>query len=116
MAFDSIKEHSENIQDDAQAYFESSVDYYKLRGFKVAMKSTSMILKFTLILLGFSMFFLFCSLAAAFAIGIYLNNYAFGFLIVGGVYLVLTGILFLIKPKMIERSIIEKFSEICFND
>ncbi len=116
MAFEELREHSENIQDEAQAYLESSAAYYKLRAFKVAMKSTAMIVKFTLILLCLSMVFLFCSLAAAFAVGSYLNNYAFGFLIVGGVYLILTGILFFIQPKRIEKTIIEKFSEICFND
>lgn len=116
MAFEELKEHTENIQDHAQALFESNVAYHKLWGFKVAMKSTTMIFKFILILLCLSMVLLFCSVAVAFAIGKVLDNYSFGFLIVGGIYLVFTGIVFLIKDKIVEGPILEKFSEIFFND
>ncbi|WP_309642511.1 competence protein [Flavobacterium sp.] len=116
MAFDELKEQTEDIQDQAQAYIESTVAYYKLWGFKVAMKSTTMILKFTLILLCFSMVLLFCSFAAAFAIGKALDSYALGFLIVAGVYAVFTGLLFLIKDKIVEGKIMQNFSEIFFND
>ncbi len=116
MAFEELKENAENIQDQVHAYIESNVAYYKLRGFKVAMKSTTMILKFTLILLCFCMVLLFCSIAAAFAIGVALDSYALGFLIVGGIYLISTGLLFLVKDKIIEGPILEKFSEIFFND
>ena len=116
MAFEELKEHTDNIQDQAQAFMESSKAYYKLWGFKVAMKSTTVIFKFTLILLCFSMVLLFCSLAGAFAIGYALGNYALGFLIIAGFYLIATGLLFLIKDKMVEGPILEKFSEIFFND
>lgn len=116
MAFDKIKENSEDIQNQAQAYFEKSVSYYKLWGFKVAMKSTTMILKFTLILLCFSMVLLFVSVALALFIGNYFNNYAIGFISVAGMYLIATLLLFLVKDKVIEGPILEKFSEIFFND
>jgi Cu/Ag efflux pump CusA len=116
MAFEELKENTENIQEQAKAYIANTAAYYKLWGFKVAMKSTTMIIKFSLILLCFSMVLLFCSVAAALAIGLALDSYALGFLIVGGVYLVLTGILFSIKDKIVEGPILEKFSEIFFND
>lgn len=116
MAFEELKENTENIQDQVHAFIESNASYYKLKGFKVAMKSTAMILKFTLIFVCLIMVLLFFSIAAAFAVGQYLNSYALGFLIVGGAYLVLTGILFLMKDKIIEGPILEKFSEIFFND
>jgi hypothetical protein len=60
MAFEEIK-RTWNIQDKAEAY--DNLAYYKLRTFKLAMKSTTMILKFSLIVLGFSMVLLFCSFA-----------------------------------------------------
>jgi hypothetical protein len=116
MAFEELKENVENIHDQIHACIESNVSYYKLWGFKVAMKSTTMILKFTLILLCVAMVLLFCSIAAAFAIGIALNSYALGFLIVAGMYLLVTVLLFLVKDKIIEGPILEKFSEIFFND
>ena len=116
MAFEELKEHTEDVQKEAQAYIENSVAYYKLWGFKVAMKSTTMMLKFALIAIALMMVLLFCSVAGAFAIGNALNSYALGFLIVGGIYLVITALLFLIKDKVVEGPILEKFSEIFFND
>lgn len=116
MAFEELKEHTENIQDQAKAFVESNIAYYKLKGFKVVMKSTTMMLKFGLIFLCFLMVLLFCSIGVAFAIGTYLDSNALGFLIVGGIYLIFTGLLFLVKDKIVEGPILEKFSEIFFND
>ena len=59
--------------------------------------------------------FVFFSIAAAIAIGQALGNMAYGFLIVGGFYLLLSLIAYLLKEK-IEKPIIEKFSEIFYND
>ena len=116
MAFEELKEHTENIQDQAKEYFDSHLAYYKLLGFKVAMKSTTLIFKFTLILLCFSMVLLFGSVAAAFAFSNMFGSYTLGFLTIGGMYLLATILLFFIKDKMVEGPILEKFSEIFFND
>ena len=116
MAFEELKENAESMQQQAQAYFESNVAYYKLWGFKVAMKSLTTVFKFTLIVVCFLMVLLFVSISGAFALGNYLNSNALGFLIVGGIYLLLTGLVFLIKDKTVEGPILEKFSAIFFND
>ncbi len=116
MAFEEIKEQTEQIQEHIKGYVETNIEYYKLRGFKVLMQSTTMIVKFLLIAICLSMVLLFSSIAGAFAIGSYLDNTALGFLIVGGVYLVLTVLLFLVKDKIVEGPILEKFSAIFFND
>lgn len=116
MAFEELKEHTENMQDQAKEYLDSHLAYYKLWGFKVAMRSTTLIFKFTLILLCFAMVLLFGSVAAAFAFSNMFGSYTLGFLTVGGMYLVATILLFFIKDKFVEGPILEKFSEIFFND
>ena len=116
MAFQNLKENTEEVQEQAKAYFESSLNYYKLHSFKTAMKTTTLLVKFTLIMLCFSMVLMFCSIAAALAIGNYLGSLTYGFLIVAGVYLVFTGLFYLLKGKFMEGPILEKFSEIFFND
>lgn len=116
MAFEELKENTEEIQEHIHTYIKKNISYYKLWGFKVAMKSTTMILKFALIFMCLSMVLLFCSIAGALAIGKSIDNYPLGFLILGGIYLVITSLLFLIKDKIVEGPILEKFSEIFFND
>ena len=116
MAFEELKENTEEIQEQIHNYIKTNVSYYKLWGFKVAMKSTTMILKFSLIFMCLSMVLLFFSIAGAMAIGKSLDSYPLGFLIVGGIYLAITSLLFLIKDKIVEGPILEKFSEIFFND
>lgn len=116
MAFEDLKEHTEDIQEQTKEYIEKNLSFYKLLAFKMAMKSTTLIFKFTLILLCVCMVLLFCSIALAFAIGSYIGSYALGFLGVGIIYLLFTGLLFLVKDKIVEGPILEKFSEIFFNE
>ena len=116
MAFEKIKENTDELQDRAKEFLDANIAYYKLWGFKVAMKSTTLIFKFTLILLCFSMVLIFGSFAAAYAFGDLFKSNALGFLAVGGIYLLFTILLFFIKDKFVEGPILEKFSEIFFND
>jgi hypothetical protein len=116
MAFEELKENTDDIQKQTQAYIENSVAYYKLWGFKVAMKSTTMILKFSLIAMSLTMVLFFSSIAGAIFIGKAFDNYVLGFLIIAIIYAVVTGLLFLVKDKIVEGPILEKFSEIFFND
>lgn len=116
MAFEELEQNTENIRTETQAYIESSLDYYKLKSFKIAMKSMTFILKISLIVIFLLMVLLFCSIAGAFAIGTYFGSNALGFLTVGGIYLLFTLLVFLFKDKIIEGPILEKFSEIFFND
>jgi len=116
MAFEELKENVEGIQENTKAYIETSLAYYKLWGFKVAMKSTTMILKFFLIAICLMLCLLFISVAGSLALGKIFENYPLGFLCVAGIYLVLALLLFLVKDKIVEGPILEKFSEIFFNE
>ncbi|MBC7523217.1 MAG: competence protein [Flavobacterium sp.] len=116
MAFEELKENTDAVQENAKKYIEGSLAYYKLWGFKVAMKSTTLILKFSLIVFCFAFVLFFLSISGAFALGKMFNNYAIGFLIIAGIYFVLGLLVFLIKDKSIEKPILEKFSDIFFNN
>ena len=116
MAFEELKENTEAIQEKAKAYVESSLAYYKLWGFKVAMKSTTLLVKFLLIALCLMIVLFFVSIAGAMALGQLFDSYPLGFLAIAGIYLVLALLLFLVKDKIVEGPILEKFSEIFFND
>lgn len=111
-----LKENVDNIQENTKAYIETSLAYYKLFGFKVAMKSTTLMVKFFLIALCLMIVLLFISIAGAFFFGEMLNSYPLGFLSVAGIYLVLALILFFVKDRIVEGPILAKFSEIFFND
>jgi hypothetical protein len=116
MAFEELKENTDAIQENAKAYLESSIAYYKLWGFKVAMKSTTLMLKFFLIAVCSMIVLLFISIAGAMALGQLFDSYPIGFLAIAVIYLVLALLLFLVKDKIVEGLILEKFSEIFFND
>jgi len=116
MAFEELKNNVNDIQENTKAYLDSSIAYYKLWGFKVAMKSTTMVIKFFLIAVFLLIFLLFVSIAGAVLLGELVASYALGFLIVAGIYLLLAVLLFFVKDKIIEGPILERFSEIFFND
>ena len=116
MPFEKIKENAEEVQENAKAFIESNVAYYRLLGFKIAIKSTIMLLKIFLIAICIVMVLLFFSIAGALAIGNALNSNSTGFLIVGGIYLVFAIIIFLIKNRIVEKPIIDIFSDIFFDD
>lgn len=116
MAFENLKNNSNEIQENAKDYLETSLSYYKLLGFKVAMKSTTLLFKFFLVFFCFLLVLLFSSIALAFYLANYFNSYTIGFLCVAGFYFVLAFLLFFVKFKILESVILEKFSEIFFNN
>jgi Cu/Ag efflux pump CusA len=116
MAFESLNSHIDAAQEEAKVYVEKTLAYYKLSGFKVAMKSITLIVKYMLIAVFLLLFVFFVSVSLAFAIGEALGHVYLGFLIVAGFYLLCTIMISFIRTKSIEGPILKKFSEIFFND
>lgn len=116
MAFEELKGNTSAIQENAKAYVETTLAYYKLKGFKIAMKSATMMVKVLVITVFLLIFLLFVSIAGALALGEHFGSYPIGFLIVAGIYFVLVIVLILIKDKLVEGPVLEKFSEIFFNE
>jgi ABC-type sugar transport system permease subunit len=114
MAFEELKENAENIQDQLKSFTDANLAYYKLKSFKTVMSYSTTMLKILLLATCLMFVLVFCSIALAFALSAYFDNYVFGFLSVGGIYIVVMIILYLARNIIIEGPILKKFSKIIF--
>jgi len=109
-----IKQNFEDIKQEAKSFIDSNVDYYQLWAFKITTKATSLVLKIFVLSLLLLLALLFLSFAAAFAIGSALESNTFGFLIIGGLYLLVCVLIYSFRRKLIDHLMIKKFSDIFF--
>ena len=116
MALEDLKDNADDLKQNVKGFIDSNIAYYKLWFFKVAMKSTTMLLKLLIILIFLTLVLVFISIAAAIAIGNALDSWVYGFLIVGGFYVLMSVLVYNIKHRIVEGPILEKFSELFFNE
>jgi hypothetical protein len=114
MAFEEIKENAEDLKKQTIELIEANVKYYKLWGFKLLMKSTTMMLKIFLLAIMLLIVTIFFSIALALGIGYALDNMAYGFLIVGGIYLIVSLLVYYGQDKLVEGPILSRFSKMFF--
>jgi hypothetical protein len=112
MAFEEIKENAEDLKQEFQNLIDTNVRYYKLWGFKILMKSTTMMLKLFLLAIMLMIVTVFFSIALALGIGYWLDNFAYGFLIVGLIYLILAIVVYYVQDKIVEGPMLSRFSRI----
>jgi len=116
MAFERLTDSLQNVSDKLQEYGTSTAEYYKLRLFKSSMKGAISLVN----LLVFGSFFLFVllfiSIGVALWLGIVMESSFAGFLIVGGFYGLVTLFLILFGRKIIERSLLIKFSKVLYDE
>ncbi|RFN59189.1 phage holin family protein [Marixanthomonas ophiurae] len=116
MAFDRLNDNLHTISEKFQDYTTSTVEYYKLHFFKSSMKGAISLVN----LLVFGSFFLFVllfiSIGVALYLGIVMESSFAGFLIVGGFYGLVTLFLVIFGKKLIERSLLKKFSALLYDD
>jgi ABC-type bacteriocin/lantibiotic exporter with double-glycine peptidase domain len=116
MAFEKFKENIDSAQEFTKEYVEKNVAYYKLWFFKVAMQSTTLLLRLLQLALFILIFLVFCSFAFALFIGELLHSLALGFLITGILFLLLGLLIYRLLPKFVESKLLSKFSEIFFTE
>ena len=114
MAFDEVKENVDDLKKQAKELLDVNIRYYKLWGFKLLMKSTTMMLKMFLLAIMLLIVTVFFSIALALGIGYALDNFAYGFLIVGLIYLGVAVIIYYIQDKLVEGPILATFSKLFF--
>lgn len=112
MAFEEIKENAEDLKQEVKKLIDANLKYYKLWGFKILMKSTTTMLKIFLLSVMLMIVTIFFSIAAALGIGYWLDNFAYGFLIVGFIYLVMAIVVYYAQDKIVEGFMLSRFSKI----
>ena len=112
MAFEEIKENAEDLKNEAKRLIDANIEYYKLWGFKIAMKSTAMMLKLFMLATMLMIVTLFFSIALALGLGYWFDNFAYGFLAVGFIYLILAIVVYKVQDKIIEGPMLGQFSRI----
>lgn len=116
MEKNNIVDYLENIQEESLNYVETSIDYFKLFGFKIIVKSTNAMVSFIFALAIGCLALLLLSISAAFAIGSQVESVSLGFLIVGSVYVLLLVLFFMLRKRVIEPAIVKIWSKILYND
>jgi hypothetical protein len=112
MAFEDIKENAEDLKQEVQKLIDANLKYYKLWGFKILMKSTTTMLKLFLLAIMLMIVTIFFSIALALGIGYWLDNFAYGFLIVGALYLIMAIVVYYAQDKIVEGAMLSRFSKI----
>ncbi|WP_159801418.1 phage holin family protein [Flavobacterium sp. MK4S-17] len=112
MAFEEVKENVDELKKQAQELLDTNIRYYKLWGFKIFAKTTALMLKMVLLAMMLVIVTIFFSIAAALGIGYALDNFVYGFLIVGAIYLLIAIIVYYAQDKIVEGPLLAKFSRI----
>lgn len=111
--FDSLNDTSSHAVDAGERLLKTSYEYYKLRIFKQVSVSISMVFK-TMLIGGFALIGItFLAVSLAFFIGTLLNDKVLGFVIVGGLFVLLAVLLFFMRG-MINRRVVKKLSKTFF--
>ncbi|WP_417199463.1 phage holin family protein [Bizionia sp.] len=110
--FESLSETTGKMTDAGETYVEKSQEYFKLKMFQQLTVSISLVAKALVIggLLAIGLLFL--AFALALAMGEWLGDLALGYLIVAGIFLLVSGIIYLKRAainKVIIKSLSSKF-------
>lgn len=92
----------------AQTFLKDQKDLFKIEIAERTAKVSSTLLTNIIVGAVLGIVILFISLAAALAIGLWLNNAALGFLAVAGIYLLSLGILFAFKTQWLTKPILSR--------
>lgn len=112
MALEDVKENAEDLRQEVKKLIDANLKYYKLWGFKILMKTTTTMMKLFLLAIMLLIVTIFFSIAAALGIGYLLDNHAYGFLIVGVVYLIVAIVVYKVQDNIVEGPLLSKFSKI----
>lgn len=116
MSIFNISKHINAVSDDAKAYFESSIEYYKLDIFKKSMSGAVSLVNLLVTGSIFIIFILFISVGLAIIIGESLNSVSYGYFIMGGVYLLVFLLYRSFGKPFVTKIVLTKYSKIFFHE
>lgn len=99
---DNIATNIETLYEKAKSYAEINAELIKLKAIDKTADVVSSLLARLIIILGIAMFLLFVNIALSLYLGELLGESYFGFLVVSGIYLVITIIFSVSRHKMIK--------------
>jgi len=107
--YDSINKSSDSATDIGKKYIKDTISYARLKTFLLTTSSISTVTKLVLIGGLMSLGILFMSVALAIELGDYFESISIGLLLVGGIYILLGLLMFLVR-KNIDKKIIKGLS------
>ncbi len=114
MAFEELKQDLAGAEADVRSYMENSEEYYRLLTFRAVMGHQTTAIQYLLIGIALIFALLFLSFAASLAISERLDSYFSGFFIIAGFYVLLGGLIYLFRKRLIAP-MIRKFSKYYFD-
>ena len=106
---DSLSDTTDKATDIGEEYLDTSREYFKLKLFKQVSYGLSLVSKIVIYGILFLLVITFIAIALAIYIGNHLGSLALGYLIVGGIFLILS-IIAVLLSSYIDRTIIKKLS------
>lgn len=111
MAFEKLTTDAKELYTDVQDLIKSNIEYAKLELLQKSAKGTIALIKILVLSSVFLFALIFLSIGVSFWIGEEIGSIAGGFLIVGGFYLLLMLIAYLLSKTYLEKLVLNKFSE-----
>lgn len=108
------KEALDKAVGEVQTYLDTSKEYLKLQAFKMAMHLVTSLAKVLLVGLFALLALLFLSYSAALGLSAWMGSSVYGFLSVGGIYIVIFALAYLWR-KRIEAPLLRHFSHLYFD-
>ncbi len=112
----SFFDHISGLRESLQKYFETRVSYYGLVAFEKAVRLLTTYIGNGVVMLALLIALIFLSGAAAIFVGNLLGRMELGLLIIGGFYLLMALILYLLRDRIFAPHVIRSLAEIFFKD
>ena len=116
MAFERITDNYKRLKESFRAFAQSSAEYHKLNLYNLTMKGATAAVKYLAVVFFVLFAVLFLSIAAAVALSTWIEVPSSGFLIVGGIYLLIGLIILFFGGGPINKMMLSKTSKKVFKD